>query len=73
MPCPYQCIKNGLYEAWLHRVGVGVFIWNDQILWIPGFKFSLSGTTLGSYLVRKNGIKKGPPQNPPNTLKWFLL
>ena len=48
-------------------LAISVFIWNDQILWIPGLILGL-GTMLGSHVAVKFAIKANP-----NTLKWFLL
>lgn len=48
-------------------VAIVIFIWNDQILWIPGLILGL-GTLVGSHLAVKFAIKANP-----NTLKWFLL
>ncbi|ETX12250.1 permease [Marinomonas ushuaiensis DSM 15871] len=44
-----------------------VFIWNDQILWVPGLLLAC-GTVLGSTLAVKMAIKANP-----NHLKWFLF
>lgn len=48
-------------------LALGVFIWNDQILWVPGLILA-SGTMMGSYLAVKLAIKANP-----NHLKWFLF
>lgn len=48
-------------------LALGVFIWNDQILWIPGLILA-SGTMLGSHLAVKFAIKANPKH-----LKWFLF
>ena len=48
-------------------LAISVFIWNDQILWIPGLILGL-GTMLGSHVAVKFAIKANP-----NTLKWFLF
>ncbi|WP_353669772.1 sulfite exporter TauE/SafE family protein [Marinomonas sp. THO17] len=44
-----------------------VFIWNDQILWMPGLILAI-GTMLGSHLAVKMAVKANP-----NHLKWFLF
>ncbi|GAB3487335.1 sulfite exporter TauE/SafE family protein [Marinomonas epiphytica] len=48
-------------------LALGVFIWNDQILWLPGLILA-SGTMLGSHLAVKMAITANP-----NHLKWFLF
>ena len=51
----------------LTALALGVFIWNDQILWAPGLILA-SGTMLGSHLAVKFAIKANPKH-----LKWFLF
>tara|TARA_R110002072_G_scaffold303107_2_gene493740 strand:+ start:14040 stop:14798 length:759 start_codon:yes stop_codon:yes gene_type:complete len=48
-------------------VSLGVFIWFDQIKWIPGLILAL-GTMLGSYLSVKFAISV-----KQSTIKWFLF
>ena len=44
-----------------------VFIWNDQILWLPGLILG-AGSMLGSHLAVKFALKA-----KASTLKWFLF
>ena len=48
-------------------VSLAVFIWNDQILWLPGLLLSV-GTMVGSHMAVKFALKANP-----KTLKWFLF
>lgn len=48
-------------------VSLGVFIWFDQIKWIPGLILA-AGTMLGSYLSVKLAISV-----KQSTIKWFLF
>lgn len=48
-------------------VSLGVFLWFDQIVWIPGLVLA-SGTMLGSYLSVKFAISV-----QQSTIKWFLF
>lgn len=48
-------------------VSLGVFLWFDQIVWIPGLVLA-SGTMLGSYLSVKFAISA-----QQSTIKWFLF
>lgn len=48
-------------------IALAIFIYNDQVLWIPGLTLSI-GTVLGAYGAVKFAIKA-----KPSTLKWFLF
>ncbi|MCV2401984.1 sulfite exporter TauE/SafE family protein [Marinomonas sp. C2222] len=48
-------------------LALGVFIWNDQVLWLPGLILAC-GTISGSYIAVKLAIKAQPKH-----LKWFLF
>ena len=48
-------------------ISLAVFIWNDQIMWIPGLILAV-GTMFGSHLAVKFALKANP-----KTLKWFLF
>lgn len=48
-------------------VSLGVFLWFDQIVWIPGLVLA-SGTMLGSYLSVKFAISA-----QQSTIKWLLF
>lgn len=48
-------------------LALGVFIWNDQIMWLPGLILA-AGTVVGSHLAVKFAINA-----KPSTLKWFLF
>jgi uncharacterized membrane protein YfcA len=48
-------------------VSLGVFLWFDQIVWIPGLVLAF-GTMLGSYLSVKFAISA-----QQSTIKWFLF
>ncbi|MDO9475707.1 MAG: sulfite exporter TauE/SafE family protein [Pseudohongiella sp.] len=48
-------------------VSLGIFIWFDQVKWIPGLILAV-GTMLGSYFSVKFAIKASQ-----NTIKWFLF
>lgn len=48
-------------------VALVVFIWNDQVLWVPGLILAC-GTMAGSFVAVKFAINADPKH-----LKWFLL
>ncbi|MDP2380502.1 MAG: sulfite exporter TauE/SafE family protein, partial [Pseudohongiella sp.] len=48
-------------------VSLGIFIWFDQVKWVPGLILAV-GTMLGSYFSVKFAIKASQ-----NTIKWFLF
>lgn len=48
-------------------VSLGIFIWFDQVKWIPGLILAV-GTMLGSYFSVRFAIKASQ-----NTIKWFLF
>ncbi|TFH71453.1 sulfite exporter TauE/SafE family protein [Gammaproteobacteria bacterium LSUCC0112] len=48
-------------------VSLGIFIWFDQVKWIPGLILAL-GTMLGSYFSVRFAINASQ-----NTIKWFLF
>ncbi|MDB4837438.1 sulfite exporter TauE/SafE family protein [Marinomonas sp.] len=48
-------------------LSLGVFIWNGQVLWLPGLILA-SGTIVGSHIAVKMAIKADPKH-----LKWFLF
>ncbi|ADZ91934.1 sulfite exporter TauE/SafE family protein [Marinomonas mediterranea] len=48
-------------------LALAVFIWNDQVLWVPGLILAC-GTMCGAHVAVKLAIKANP-----NHLKWFLF
>jgi uncharacterized membrane protein YfcA len=48
-------------------VALGIFIWQDQVLWVPGLMLAC-GTMLGAHLAVRFAIKADPA-----LLKWFIF
>lgn len=56
-----------LCTAVLTVLALGIFIWRDQVLWLPGLVLAV-GTMAGAQLGVRFAITASP-----NTLKWFLF
>jgi uncharacterized membrane protein YfcA len=56
-----------LCTAVLTVLALGIFIWRDQVLWIPGLVLAV-GTMAGAHLGVKFALRV-----KQNTLKWFLF